>query len=78
MFSALFHILAIWTAVSLSIGIVWITLCFAGDGVAYVKCSRSRVWRNEGWLQRAIRAVSFRERNPLAPTHRLMHARIQK
>ena len=32
MLSTLFYILAIWTGMSLSIGIVWVTLCFAYDG----------------------------------------------
>ena len=31
MISTLFYILAIWTGMSLSIGIVWVTLCFGYD-----------------------------------------------
>ncbi len=64
MFSRLFYVLTIWTAVSLSIGIVWVTLCYAYDGVEYVKCSRSWEWRNDRvWpLQNA--AVGVTEQNP--------------
>ena len=42
MFCTLFFVLTIWTVVSLSIGVTWVTLCFAYDGLAYMKRSRRR------------------------------------
>ena len=47
MVTTLLHVFAIWFGVSLSIGIVWVTLCYAYDGVDYVKRSRSWEWRHD-------------------------------
>ena len=40
MISTLFDLLAIWTAVSFSIGLTWVTLCYACEGVRCVRQSR--------------------------------------
>jgi len=55
MFSTLFYGLTIWTVVSLSVGVTWVTLCFAYDGFAYMKRSRRR---NEVGLPLANAVVS--------------------
>lgn len=38
--NTLFHLLAIWTAVSFSIGLTWVALCYTCEGIGYVRRSR--------------------------------------
>ena len=55
MLSTLIYVLTTWTVVSLTIGVTWVTLCFAYDGFAYMKRSRRR---NEVGLPLANAVVS--------------------
>ena len=49
--NALFHLLAIWTAVSFAIGLTWIVLCCACDGLRYVRRSmRVRTRAIKTWV----------------------------